>query len=49
MGTAPRSDVMWDNPDNIVGIAWTELRLIYCTPLLTSPGGLMCIFIRVFI
>ena len=40
---------MWDNPDDLIGIAWTELRLIYYTLLLKSPRLIqLYIFIRGF-
>ena len=28
----------WDNLDDIIGIAWTELRLIYYTLIAKKPG-----------
>ena len=41
--------MIWDNPDDINGIAWTELRLIYYTLLLKSPGLIqLYIFVRGF-
>ena len=41
--------MIWDNLDDINGIAWTELRLIYYTLLLKSPGLIkLYIFVRGF-